>query len=158
MFSAAVPQKWVFWLALVDITSLLFLSPKVMLQQDRASARTLQELKAQSLFTVAQGINSCRDKIIQHLQALPCLSFFFFFFLTFCWLYSYTQKVSYIFLLLHRVSVLNHSLLPPPLRKFSFPCAGSSIQRMSVLQKNPASLFFLLHKFPFKWLERPWFL
>lgn len=81
MFSATVPQKWDFvvqmhWSAFVDIVTLLFLSPKVILQQDRTSAHNLREQKVQSLFTVAEGISSCKYKTIQNLQALPCLSCF----------------------------------------------------------------------------------
>lgn len=45
-------------------------------------------------------------------------------------------KMSCILLLLHQVSVLSPSLLPPPLRKLSFHYAGSSIQRMPVLHKK----------------------
>lgn len=76
MFPAAVPQKrgcvvQMRWSALVDTVSLLFLSPEVVLLQDCASACTLQELEAQSLFTGAQGINSWRDKTTQDQQHFP---------------------------------------------------------------------------------------
>lgn len=89
--------------AFVDMVSLLFLSPKVMLKWDPASARTFLELKAQSLFTLAQGINSCRDKTIQLLQALPCLRAFF---------SSYILLTSFI----HPKNVL---YLSPPTQGFS---------------------------------------
>lgn len=133
-----------------------FISPKAILQQHCASARSLQELKARSLFAVAQGKDTV--KAIQHLQVLPCLIFF----LPFHRLFHMPPKMSYIFLLLHRVSLLNHSLLPPLLRNLFFFSLHGFFNLKDVCatkkNKNLASLFFLLHKFPFKWLERPWFL
>lgn len=88
-----------------------FISPEAILQQYRASAHSLQELKVRSLFTVAQGKD--RVKAIQHLQVLPCLIFFLPF-----------RRLFHIFLLLHRVSLLNHSLLPPLLRNLFFSLHG----------------------------------
>lgn len=98
--------------------SQIHLSQGHTMQQYRASARSLQELKVRSLFAVAQGKD--RVKAIQHLQVLPCLIFF----LPFRRLFHMPPKMSYIFLLLHRVSLLNHSLLPPLLRNLFFSLHG----------------------------------
>lgn len=122
-----VPQKWVQMHRLVSVNiPSLFLSRKVLLQWDQASARTLQEHKAQSLFTVAQGINSCRDKTINLLQAFPCMSFGLF--CCFCFFFSYILLTLLIYPKKCHVSFFSYTGLlfqtisfSPPSSKEDFP-------------------------------------
>lgn len=106
------------------------LSPEVILLQECPSACILQEL---ILHCVTRNKQLERQNNMRS-AALPCLSWVFPY--TLLTLLIYPLKMSCIFPLLHRVSLLNPSLLPPPLRKLSFHYAGSSIQRMPVLHKK----------------------
>lgn len=89
-----------------------FQSPKVIQTQVRASVYRLQELKAVTL--LLQHKEKAQGKAIQCLQVLPSFSYIL-------QTFSYTPQMPYVSLLLRRVFLFNHLLLPSLLRKLFFP-------------------------------------